>query len=370
MGRKTAALLLALGGSVILSAQTPGTTRLRRPQRQPPQVACAGDVDSMMAALPDKAPAKPQKPRKVLVLAHAAGFVHSSIPLAAKTMEALGDKTGAWTATTTYDPADINTDNLKQYDADRSSTARPAASSTIQRQGRAPTRGAPRCWSSSAAARGSPASTRRATPITVTSARGPPRARRRSLAGVEQDHRRLLQVPLERSAAHHREDRRSEEPADRDVPRPALRDPRRDLHALNRILLAQQCARADQHRLRQDERRRQGEGDRTRAPITTTRLSWIRREGKGRAVLRGARPRRAHLRHAPDARAPPRRHAVRDRRSEGRRQAEVIVVRRARCEVRGARSVSETLVASSKRSSVLGLPLVDGSHSSAMNGYL
>ncbi len=69
-----------------------------------------------MAALPDSAPAKPRQPRKVLVLAKAAGFVHSSIPLAAKTVEALGQKTGAWSATITYDPADIGAANLKQYD--------------------------------------------------------------------------------------------------------------------------------------------------------------------------------------------------------------------------------------------------------------
>ena len=75
------------------------------------------DLQAMMAALPDSAPAKPQQPRKVLVLGKAAGFVHSSIPLAAKTVEALGTKTGAWTTTITYDPADINTQNLKQYDA-------------------------------------------------------------------------------------------------------------------------------------------------------------------------------------------------------------------------------------------------------------
>src|SRR5262245_43696859 len=81
-----------------------------------PRTTCQSDVDKMMAALPDKAPAKPQKPRKVLVLAHATGYVHSSIPLAAKTVEALGAKTGAWTATTTYDAAAINTQNLKQYD--------------------------------------------------------------------------------------------------------------------------------------------------------------------------------------------------------------------------------------------------------------
>jgi type 1 glutamine amidotransferase len=74
------------------------------------------DVEKMMAALPDKAPAKPKQPRKVLVLAKAAGFVHSCIPLAAKTVEALGAKTGAWTTMVTYDPAAITAENLKQYD--------------------------------------------------------------------------------------------------------------------------------------------------------------------------------------------------------------------------------------------------------------
>jgi type 1 glutamine amidotransferase len=74
------------------------------------------DVSKMMAALPDAAYAKPLRPRKVLVLCKSAGFVHSSIPLAAKTIEAMGTKTGAWTTTITYDPADISTANLRQYD--------------------------------------------------------------------------------------------------------------------------------------------------------------------------------------------------------------------------------------------------------------
>jgi type 1 glutamine amidotransferase len=81
-----------------------------------PQTACPDDVAKMMAALPSTAPAKPAKPRKVLVLSKSQGFVHSSIPLAAKMMEEMGKKTGAWTATTTYDPADINAKNLEQYD--------------------------------------------------------------------------------------------------------------------------------------------------------------------------------------------------------------------------------------------------------------
>jgi type 1 glutamine amidotransferase len=76
-------------------------------------------VDGMMAALPTTPGAKPTHPRKLLVMAHtgAGGFVHASIPLAAKTVEALGDKGGLWTTTVSYDAADINPDNLKQYDA-------------------------------------------------------------------------------------------------------------------------------------------------------------------------------------------------------------------------------------------------------------
>jgi type 1 glutamine amidotransferase len=81
-----------------------------------PQVPCPADVEKMMAALPDKAPAKPARPHKILVLGHASGFVHSSIPLAARTVEEMGKKLGTWSTTITYEPADINTANLKQYD--------------------------------------------------------------------------------------------------------------------------------------------------------------------------------------------------------------------------------------------------------------
>lgn len=75
------------------------------------------DVIAMTDALPARAPAKPKQPRKVLVLAKARGFVHSSIPLAGVTVKTLGDRTDAWATTISYDAADINADNLKQYDA-------------------------------------------------------------------------------------------------------------------------------------------------------------------------------------------------------------------------------------------------------------
>ena len=75
------------------------------------------DYAAMLDNLPLSAPAKPKKPRRVLVLAHAAGFYHSSIPLAAEMVKAMGEKTGAYTADITYDAAQINTANLAQYDA-------------------------------------------------------------------------------------------------------------------------------------------------------------------------------------------------------------------------------------------------------------
>ena len=80
-------------------------------------VAKPADVQAMMAALPATPGVKPLRARKVLVFGNAAGFVHSSIPLAAKTVEALGNKGALWSTVVTYNPADINTANLKQYDA-------------------------------------------------------------------------------------------------------------------------------------------------------------------------------------------------------------------------------------------------------------
>src|SRR4051812_37193783 len=81
------------------------------------QFARPADISAMMAALPDKPYAAPLSLRRVLVLCRAAGWVHTSIPLAAKMVEYLGDKTGAWLTTIAYDPAVITADNLHQYDA-------------------------------------------------------------------------------------------------------------------------------------------------------------------------------------------------------------------------------------------------------------
>jgi uncharacterized protein len=74
------------------------------------------DVIAMEDTIPTQAPVKPKQPRKVLVLCKANGWVHSSIPLAAATVKEMGDRTGAYSTTVTYDPADINPGNLAQYD--------------------------------------------------------------------------------------------------------------------------------------------------------------------------------------------------------------------------------------------------------------
>jgi type 1 glutamine amidotransferase len=81
------------------------------------QTAHREDLVAMEDGIPTRAPVTPKQPRKVLVLCKAAGYVHSSIPLAAETVKMMGEKTGAYTTTITYDSADITTANLAQYDA-------------------------------------------------------------------------------------------------------------------------------------------------------------------------------------------------------------------------------------------------------------
>ena len=81
------------------------------------QTAYREDMVAMEDAIPTKAPVAPKQARKVLVLCKAAGFVHSSIPLAAETVKAMGEKTGAYATTISYDSADITAANLAGYDA-------------------------------------------------------------------------------------------------------------------------------------------------------------------------------------------------------------------------------------------------------------
>jgi type 1 glutamine amidotransferase len=74
-------------------------------------------VEKIMKALPDKAPAKPKQARKILIFSKTAGFRHSSIPVGAKAITLMGDKTGAYTAYHTEDTSFFEPDKLKNFDA-------------------------------------------------------------------------------------------------------------------------------------------------------------------------------------------------------------------------------------------------------------
>ena len=81
------------------------------------QTPSAADVARVEAALPDKAPATPAKPRKVLAFGKATGFVHGTIPLGVKTIELLGTKTHAYETTISFDAAMMDSEKLKDFDA-------------------------------------------------------------------------------------------------------------------------------------------------------------------------------------------------------------------------------------------------------------
>ncbi|HTU21418.1 MAG TPA: ThuA domain-containing protein [Gemmataceae bacterium] len=74
-------------------------------------------IKKIEAALPEKAPAKPKKPRKVLIFTLATGYVHASIPTGAKALELMGKKTGAYDVVVSRDSAVFDPDRLKEFDA-------------------------------------------------------------------------------------------------------------------------------------------------------------------------------------------------------------------------------------------------------------
>jgi type 1 glutamine amidotransferase len=82
------------------------------PQSVPPAY-----IKKIEAALPEKAPAKPARPRKVLVFTLATGYLHESIPTGARAIAMMGRKTGAYDTVISRDPAMFEPDRLKEFDA-------------------------------------------------------------------------------------------------------------------------------------------------------------------------------------------------------------------------------------------------------------
>jgi type 1 glutamine amidotransferase len=96
--------LLALAGVAIVAA----------PNREEPPADAAGKIAE---ALPEKAPAKPAKPRKLLVFSVTNGFRHASIPTGKLLFSELGRKTGAFEAVVSDDLANFEPDAIRGFDA-------------------------------------------------------------------------------------------------------------------------------------------------------------------------------------------------------------------------------------------------------------
>jgi len=101
-------ILCAVVGAVVVAAAVGYALQAAVPEDQ---------MEKVKAALPEKAPAKPQKPRKLLVFTLCTGFPHSSIEIAAESLRLMGEKTGAWTTVISNDPAIFTPEALKEFDA-------------------------------------------------------------------------------------------------------------------------------------------------------------------------------------------------------------------------------------------------------------
>ncbi len=75
------------------------------------------ELKKIEAALPSEAPAKPAKPRKILIFDRTEGFKHDSIPCGDKAIELMGEKTGAYTVDVSDDMDVFTPQNLAKYDA-------------------------------------------------------------------------------------------------------------------------------------------------------------------------------------------------------------------------------------------------------------
>ena len=82
----------------------------------PPDIPAA-DLEKIRAAAPHDVAAKPKSQRKVLVFSRALGYYHDSIPWGAAAIRVLGEKTGAYTATLSDDPAVFDRQGLSGFDA-------------------------------------------------------------------------------------------------------------------------------------------------------------------------------------------------------------------------------------------------------------
>jgi type 1 glutamine amidotransferase len=106
-------LLVSLGflalSTAVAAAQEGKTPRFKN--------VSSAILKKIEAALPDKAPAMPKAPRKVLIYSRTNGFRHGSIPVGVAALTLMGEKTGAYTAVHTEDASYFEPAKLKEFDA-------------------------------------------------------------------------------------------------------------------------------------------------------------------------------------------------------------------------------------------------------------
>jgi len=77
----------------------------------------SGDVERIQLAAPAQAPAKPAKPRSLLVFTLAKGYIHDATPWGVEAIRILGNKTGAFSVVASDDPAVFERASLDRFDA-------------------------------------------------------------------------------------------------------------------------------------------------------------------------------------------------------------------------------------------------------------
>lgn len=99
--------VVLIGGIAISFAQKGKQAAAAKPE----------NAAKVAAALPESAPAKPKKARKVLIFSKTAGFRHKSIPTGVDCLQQMATKTKAFEVTATEDEAWFEPEKLKEFDA-------------------------------------------------------------------------------------------------------------------------------------------------------------------------------------------------------------------------------------------------------------
>jgi type 1 glutamine amidotransferase len=106
VGVLVAGLAICVAGKVLAQ-------QLQKPLKEPTEA----ELEKIKAALPDKATAKPNKPRTLLIFVRSEGFTHSAIMPGARALELMGEKTGAYKSVISDDMAMFDPENLEKFDA-------------------------------------------------------------------------------------------------------------------------------------------------------------------------------------------------------------------------------------------------------------